>query len=319
MRTDIKLGLDANDSAPEKRTKLREHKGHSLLEFPDSYVVIDLETTGFDPSYDDILEMAALRVVNGVAEDTFSSLVNPGCPIDEYITDLTGITDDMVKDAPPLQDVLPRFLAFVGNDIIIGHNVGFDIRFIYDICELAKIQPFSNDYVDTMRLSRTLFKEEKHHRLSDLAKRFSVGVSVEHRALEDVEQTYKCYCYMKDYVADHGIILKARPGSQWKAKDITASTSDYDEQSPLFGKAFVFTGTLDKMPRREAMQLVVDHGGVCHDTVKRDTNFLVLGANDYSKLNGTKSNKQKKAEQLRLAGNDIEIISENVFYEMLDF
>lgn len=319
MRTIIQLGKEADNSASEKRTKLREHKGSSLLEFPESYVVVDLETTGLDSSYDDILEMAALRVVNGTPEETFSSLVNPGYPIDGYITDLTGITDDMLKDAPPLPNVLVNFLTFVGDSIIVGHNVGFDIRFIYDICELAKIQPFSNDYVDTMRLSRYFFKEEKHHRLSDLSKRFGIGISVEHRALADVEQTYKCYCCMKDYAADHGIVLKARQGSQWSAKDITASTSDYDEKSPLFGKSFVFTGTLDKMPRRDAMQIVVDHGGICHDTVKRDTNFLVLGVNDYRKLNGTKSNKQKKAEQLRLAGNDIEIISENVFYEMLDF
>lgn len=80
----------------------------------------------------------------------------------------------------------------------------------------------------------------------------------------------------------------------------------------------MFTGTLDKMPRKAAMQLVVDRGGVCLDGVRKDVNYLVLGSSDYSKIKDWKSNKQKAAEKLRLKGNDIEIISENVFYEMLD-
>lgn len=318
MRTEIRLDGSESNLTNENGRKKREHKGNSLLDFPECYVVIDLETTGFDPEYDDILEMAALRVVNGEIESKFSTLVNPGNPIDEFITDLTGITDEMVKDAPPIQNALPEFLVYIGDSIIVGHNVGFDIRFIYDICEWAKLPPFSNDYVDTMRLSRNLFKNEKHHRLTDLSKRFGITTTVEHRALADVERTYKCYCCIKDYVSDHGIVLKACSGLQWRAKDITANGVDFDEQSPLYGKSFVFTGTLERMPRRDAMQIVVDHGGLCHDNVRKDTNYLVLGANDYNKLNGAKSNKQKKAEQLRLAGNDIEIISENVFYEMLN-
>lgn len=296
----------------------REHQGSSLLEFPEEYVVFDLETTGFDPQYDDILEIAAIRIKDEKEVAKFSTLVNPGHPIDEFITELTGITDDMVQAAPFIDTVLPQFLAFVGDSVLVGHNVGFDIRFIYDLCEWAKLPPLSNNYVDTMRLSRNLFKEERRHRLCDLVKRFGVAASVSHRALADVEQTNQCLQYMREYVRDKGIRLAPHNGSNWKARDITAEATEFNQDSPIYGKAFIFTGTLARMTRREAMQIVVDHGGMCHDTVKRDTNYLVLGANDYSKLNGTKSNKQKKAEQLRLSGNDIEIISENVFYEMID-
>lgn len=90
-----------------------------------------------------------------------------------------------------------------------------------------------------------------------------------------------------------------------------------NENSPLFDKVFVFTGTLERMTRKEAMQLVVDHGGQCGDGVNKKTNYLVLGNNDYcTTIKDGKSTKQKKAEQFKLSGADTEIISENVFYDM---
>ena len=104
----------------------------------------------------------------------------------------------------------------------------------------------------------------------------------------------------------------------FSAKDIQASTNNFDETTPVYEKVFVFTGTLERMTRKEAMQLVVDHGGLCGDGVNKKTNFLVLGNNDYcTTIKDGKSTKQKKAEQLKLTGCDIEIISENVFYDMI--
>ena len=306
----------ALDSA-HLNSAVRDHKGHSLLTFPSRYVVLDLETTGLDPQYDDIIEVAAIRIVDGASEGSFSSLVNPGYPIDEFITDLTGITDDMLSSAPSLDSVLPALLSFIGADVVVGHNVNFDINFIYDSCSARSLAPFSNDFVDTMRISRKLFPDERHHRLSDLICRFGIGESVSHRAFSDVEQTDKCYRYLRSYVSDHGFPLNQQPKS-WRAGDIVSFADHFDESSPIFGKVFVFTGTLDKMTRKAAMQLVVDRGGVCLDGVRKDVNYLVLGANDYSKIKDGKSNKQKAAEKLRLKGNDIEIISENVFYEMLE-
>ena len=102
------------------------------------------------------------------------------------------------------------------------------------------------------------------------------------------------------------------------AKDITTDNTDFDETHPLFGKLCVFTGTLEKMTRKDAMQIVVDFGGQVGNSVTKKTNYLILGNNDYcSSIKDGKSSKQKKAESLKLAGNDIEIISENVFYDMI--
>jgi DNA polymerase-3 subunit epsilon len=143
---------------------------------------------------------------------------------------------------------------------------------------------------------------------------------VEHRALADVEQTNRCYLFMKGHMESNGITIESlRPTkSGFSAKDIQASTTDFDEASPVYEKVFVFTGTLERMTRKEAMQLVVDRGGLCGDGVNKKTNFLVLGNNDYSStIKDGKSSKQKKAEQLKLSGCDIEIISENVFYDMI--
>lgn len=100
--------------------------------------------------------------------------------------------------------------------------------------------------------------------------------------------------------------------------DITSENTAFDETHPLFGKHCVFTGTLEKMPRAEAAQAVVDLGGICDNGITKKTNYLILGNTDYQKTGGGKSSKYKKAEEYKLNGIDIEIIPENVFYDMLE-
>ena len=124
---------------------------------------------------------------------------------------------------------------------------------------------------------------------------------------------------MQQYAASHQITPESLyPHHNLSAADIHATTTEFDETSPVYGKLFVFTGTPEKMTRRDAMQVVVDHGGQCGNGVTKNTNFLVLGNLDYSNnIKGGKSAKLKKAEQMKLAGADIEILSENAFYDMI--
>lgn len=305
----------------------REFKGNSLLEDVNDYVVIDLETTGLDPKWDDIIEVGAVKVLNGEIIDKFQSLVNPGYPIDPFISSLTGITNEMLSSAPDIEKVLPEFLSFLGGSIVVGHNVNFDINFLYDSCVNIMGTPISNDFVDTMRLSRRIFTEQRHHRLVDVTKRLDVEDNIEHRALSDALKTYACYEKIKLYLADKGISFQSLYPSHKSykhkpynlhAKDIKTSNESFDEDSPIYGKIFVFTGTLEKMTRREAMQIVVDNGGLCGDGVTKKTNYLVLGNNDYcSSIKDGKSRKQKRAEELKLSGVDLDVISENVFYDMI--
>ena len=299
----------------------RPGKGHSRLDAIGDYVAFDLETTGLDPQYDQIIECAAIRYRNGEKADEYVSLVNPGIEIDDFITELTGITNEMLSTAPSMDVVLPKLLEFIGHDIIVGHNVSFDVNFVYEGKKRLYDQPFENDYIDTMRFSRCIWPEWPHHRLRDLRENLlGIKEGPAHRGAIDAEQTAQCFEIMKQYCRDKGIDISYLAGKhRFRAADITTEKSEFNPDSPIFGKMFVFTGTLLNFTRKEAMQAVVDRGGSCGDRVTAQTNFLVLGAQDYAKVGKSgKSSKQRKAEQLELAGNDIKTISENVFCEMLE-
>lgn len=132
--------------------------------------------------------------------------------------------------------------------------------------------------------------------------------------------------FCNDYILRNNIdvsrLFSAARRRQWpgnvSVKNIKTENTEFDEDSPIFGNMFVFTGVLEKMTRRDAMQIVVDRGGLCGDGITKKTNFLILGNSEYcAVLRGAKSSKQKKAESMILAGYDIEIISEDVFYEMI--
>lgn len=304
--------------------RIRPGRGHSILSIMSDYICIDIETTGLSPEYNEIIEIAALRIRSGEVVDRFSSLVKPEdmTQVDQYITDLTGISPSMLLDAPAIGKVLLSFRAFIGNDILVGHNVSFDVNFIYDACCACNLPVFSNDYVDTMRLSRKLFPDFANHKLKTLAKEFGIPQSMFHRAEADTETTVKCYEYMSRYVTENDLLetLKTSYGKKHlHAADIVGNPEALRETSPLFGKVVVFTGTLERMSRKEAMQLVADLGGINGDSVTKKTNFLVLGDNDLCiSIKGGKSSKQKRAEKYILSGVDMSIIPETVFYDMLE-
>lgn len=308
----------------------RPFKGANIINVLSNYCVIDIETTGLSPDWDSIIEIAALRVQNNAIVEIFSSLVKPDDfsdsepYLDEFITDLTGISDDMLSSAPSTVAVLSDFRSFIGDATLIGHNVNFDINFLYDASEKHGLAPLSNNFIDTMRLSRRLHPDFPHHRLSDLTAYYSINCETSHRALADVDSTVTCYNFMiKEMQEQFGTvdeflksIKKSRSGV--KASDISAEISDFDIAHPLYGKVCVFTGALEKMLRRDAMQVVANLGGINADNVTKKTNYLILGNNDYCKsIKDGKSSKQKKAEKLQLGGHDIQIIPENVFYDMI--
>ena len=316
-------GIKISEENKTSVAKNRTNKGKSIIRFPNEFTVIDIETTGLSTEYDEIIEISAIQVRNNTIFKTFSSLVQPSFEIDEYIEELTGITNEMLKNAPKISSVLPDFLNFIENDILLGYNVNFDINFLYDSAEKLSCGVLKNDFIDVMRIFRKLYPELKHHRLKDLSDLYNIDYSNAHRSLADCEITLAGYTYLfKDIESKFSTIqdfIDTFKQKVLKASDIQATETNIDEDNLLFGKTFVFTGVLERMPRKDAMQIVVNHGGINGDSVTKKTNYLVLGNNDYCKsIKDGKSSKQKKAEKLKLSGQDIEIIPESVFYDMIE-
>lgn len=317
-----------------KSATLRPGKGNSTISFPENYVVFDLETTGFSPMNDDIIEISCVRVRERVVTDTFSSLVRPKKEISECVADLTGITNEMVADAPSLKEIMPSAVEFIGDDIIVGHNVAFDINFIYDASAAALNHILSNDYIDTVRISRRLYPELHSHRLHNVVEHLGIQPVGFHRALNDCYMTYECFEAMHKEVSSKYPNLKkfistkpysgthshGRTHNDSYAQSIIRAAADKPNTNhPLYGKVCVFTGELKKMSRQSAMNLVTYFGGQCGKNVTRKTNYLILGSDGYCfQIKDSKSSKQKKAEEYKLKGYDIEIIPENVFYDMIE-
>jgi len=149
------------------------------------YVVFDIETTGLSVTGSKIIELAAVRMKEGRELARFSTFVNPHEPIPHHISQLTGITDDMVKDAPDIEPVLRDFLAFVGDAVLVAHNARFDIGFIRENCRILGLPQPVNPVLDTLELARLLHPRLKNHRLNTLAELYSVPLKNHHRAIDD--------------------------------------------------------------------------------------------------------------------------------------
>lgn len=154
-----------------------------------TYIVFDVETTGLSAVFDTIIELAAVKIKNGEIIDRFEDFANPHHPLSATTIDLTGITDDMVKDAPDIEVVIKRFKDWVGDDILVAHNASFDMGFYNMGLRKIGLEKAANPVIDTLELGRYLYPELKNHRLNTLCKRFDIELTQHHRAIYDAEAT----------------------------------------------------------------------------------------------------------------------------------
>ena len=166
-----------------------EGKGQSLDE---KYVVFDIETTGFSPVTNRIIEIGAVKVENGEITERFSTFVNPQVPIPFHIEKLTSINDSMVMDADPIEVVLPQFLEFVGDAILVAHNANFDVSFIKENAKRQGI-PVDFTYVDTVGIARALLTGQSKYTLDAVAKTLGISLENHHRAVDDAECTAEIF------------------------------------------------------------------------------------------------------------------------------
>lgn len=187
-------------------------KSNQILDFLSDFVVFDLETTGVNCNQDSIVEISAIKVIDGRVVEEFSSLVYPGCSIPYSASQVNGITDEMVADAPMFEEVLPKFLDFIGDLPLVGHNIhSFDLKFMYRDCERYLGRDMENDYVDTLKLSRACLPEQKHHSLIDLATYFGISTEGAHRALNDCRMTLAVYEELGKILQDNPDLIKRCP------------------------------------------------------------------------------------------------------------
>lgn len=168
-------------------------KGKNLMKFVDDYVLVDIETTGLSPTKDEIIEIGAIKVQNNKIIETYNELININRKLPSFITKLTGITDDMIKSGRMPTLVLKEFVDFTQNNIIIGHNVNFDLGFLINKCRKYLNYNLDNDYIDTMFLARRLVPDSINYKLGTLAKYFNVSYEGAHRGLKDVQITFEVY------------------------------------------------------------------------------------------------------------------------------
>ncbi|MEG1290798.1 MAG: DNA helicase RecQ, partial [Lachnospiraceae bacterium] len=158
------------------------------------FVVFDLETTGIRPMLDEIIEISALKVKDRRIVEEFSTLVRPSICIPKAATAVNGITDKMVCHAPDLKTAMKEFMKFIGQEILVGHNIhSFDMNFIYDAAMECFQEEIHNDYIDTLYLARECLPNLKHHKLSDISQYFEIDTTGAHRALNDCIMNQKCY------------------------------------------------------------------------------------------------------------------------------
>ena len=193
-------GIEAYFVDDTERSVYGDYEG----DFSDEFIVFDIETTGFSSQNDSIIEIGAVKVKDGEIIERYDRFVDPCVHIPERITELTGITDDMVKGQGTIEEVLPDFLNFIGDRLLIAHNANFDTSFIRRASERQK-RSFTNPYLDTVAMSHYVNPDLARHRLDSLAKYFELGDFNHHRASDDAEMLACIFFKMVNKLRDEGV------------------------------------------------------------------------------------------------------------------
>lgn len=263
----------------------RPGKGESVLCLPRDYTVVDTETTGLSTESCCLIEVSALRVREGRVTAEFSTLIRPPWRevqkngqwqegyVDDFIQGLTGITDEMLEGAPLPEEALPQVEDFLGRDLLLGHNVGFDTAFLYDSFQKYLGRPLGNNSLDQLRLARKLLPHLPHHRLGDVAAALGVPYQGAHRALADCWITYGCYEKLRALALSQG--TEEEFLQRFEKKKSPKPRYPGVPGHPFYQKTLVLTGSLDTSQNREA---VLRAGGKVGKEVAAGVDFVAIPA-----------------------------------------
>lgn len=344
----------------------REFKGQSLIALPTDYVVIDTETTGLDYDICNLIEVSALRVRGCQVVDSYSSLVRPPLrytighltfseewadeELDEeqneelrndsnvkaeyvnpFIADLTGITNEMLAEAPGPVAVIPELKEFIGDDLLLGHNVHFDVNFLYDAFEKILGEPLRNNFIDNLRIARKVLRDLKHHRLSDVSEKLHISYEGAHRSEADCYITHNCYLKLREKILEMGSeenfirSFTYTPYNPRASRNPEYAEADVEYDDPdgfaFEGKTFVFTGQIGDYSRSTLTKMVETRGGQVKSSVSKTIDYLIVGYEDRTVVIDSAKAKSSKiiyAEQLRDNGGKIKILPDEFFLEALE-
>lgn len=302
---------------------IRTQKGLSLLEFPQDYVVIDIETSDMDYFYGEIIEIACIKIKNNQIIETFDQLIKPKNRIRPFTTQLTGITNEMVEKKEDIKTILLKLKEFIQDEILIGQNVNFDVNYIYDAMQDQLDEPLTNNFIDTLRLSRRLVSDIKNHKLQTLAQYFNATTPT-HRAMADVMATHHIFNELKAIAKENPSKLIVKQTSKSKQTNLelitaTINPNEIEKNNYFYNKRVCFTGKMDFLTKKDAAQIIANLGAHIQKDVDYHTNVLILGNLEYQqKRFNDKSSKHKKAEQLIEHNVNIEILTERAFLELID-
>lgn len=263
----------------------RPGKGESVLCLPRDYTVVDTETTGLSTESCCLIEVSALRVREGRVAAEFSTLIRPPWRevqkngqwqqgyVDDFIQGLTGITDEMLEGAPLPEEALPQVEDFLGRDLLLGHNVGFDTAFLYDSFQKYLGRPLGNNSLDQLRLARKLLPQLPHHRLGDVAAALGVPYEGAHRALADCWISYGCYEKLRALALSQG--TEEEFLQRFEKKKSAKPRYPGVPGHPFYQKTLVLTGSLDTSQNREA---VLRAGGKVGKEVAAGVDFVAIPA-----------------------------------------
>lgn len=304
-------------------------RSSSIMSCPHSapYVILDTETTGLNPSSDKIIQLSAIKYdPSGTPVDFYNTYLNPGRPIPAGASRVNGITDDMVSNAPKAEEVRQAFLTFLGELLIVGYNVNFDLRFLYstfgdvfdgwgyvDALSIARASLWTSDYKLETVASCIGFQPTSsfHDSFTDC----EAVAAVLQELGADLDNWNKEFHAVKC-----GEMYPSRYGHTVRPCDIERTTdlSSIDPKNPFFGKTVVFTGDL-RMSRAEAMQAAINLGASVKTSVSRKTDYLIVGKQDLNLVGEDgMSTKERKAIGLNEIGfAHIEILCESQFLSII--
>ncbi len=173
-----------------------------------SYVIVDIETTGLNPAADEIIEIGAIKVENKEIKDVFNKLVKPERPVPPNITDLTGISQDILVSELPIKPVISKFVSFIGNSIVVAHNADFDTSFLKNNIKKWLNKDIDNFIVCTLMISRDILPNLENHKLHTIGRYFGLETANRHRAIGDSELTYQIWMRFLEKLKEKKILTK---------------------------------------------------------------------------------------------------------------